>query len=108
MVLRRKKLILNNLFPGKNISLITLILICIINLSCNKEVNNVDKSEPLASDINTYKFTGDFDGNGFTDLAFWNSKDGAIWFGFYDGNAINWLKVYENYGWEAIPRDPNT
>jgi len=77
-------------------------------LSCRKESEESIVSEPVASDPNIYKFAGDFDGNGFTDLAFWNSQDGAIWFGLYDGSSMNWKRVYENIEWKAVPADPGT
>jgi len=85
-----------------------MICICVTCLSCQKESEEIISSEPIASDQKIYKFTGDFDGNGFSDLAFWNSQDGTIWFGLYDGTAMVWKKVYENSEWKAVPVDPGT
>src|SRR6185503_11053001 len=41
-------------------------------------------------DWNHRLFTGDYNGDGKSDAAYYDSSDGSWWFGISDGNSLNW------------------
>ena len=51
-----------------------------------------------------WKFTGDFNGDGLTDLGFWFGGDGNIWIGYGEHHGVNWQLVSNAAGFGNIPR----